>query len=182
MKIVKTSKKFEENMLNIVLLLGGVILIIGLYYYSTNKSSFKDNLSGSMEKQPSNKMKMNSSSGIQAASGTESQMGSSLTEVSGSSMQMNNAKEIVNPADLLPSDKNNEWSNMNPPRDDLKNLNFLAPEQHIGINTVGNSLRNANLQLRSEPANPQVPVGPFLNTTIEPDTTRRELEIGSGSV
>ena len=182
MKIVKTSKKIQENMLNIVLLLGGIILIVGLYYYSSNKSSFKDNM---QMKQSTNKQvpdSMSSGSGIQAAGGSESQMGSSLSEVSGSSMQMNNAKEIVNPADLLPSDKNNEWSNMNPPRDDLKNMNFLAPEQHIGINTVGNSLRNANLQLRSEPANPQVPVGPFLNTTIEPDTTRRQLEIGSGSV
>ena len=39
-------------------------------------------------------------------------------------------------------------------------------------------LRNANLQLRSEPPNPQVKVSPWLQTTIETDTNRRPLEIG----
>jgi hypothetical protein len=50
----------------------------------------------------------------------------------------------------------------------------------MGIDTIGNSLRNANLQLRSEPANPQANVGPWNNTTIAPDTMRVPLEIGQG--
>ena len=50
---------------------------------------------------------------------------------------------------------------------------------HIGINTVGQSLRNANRQLRSEPPNPQVKVSPWNQTTIEADTNRRPMEIGS---
>ena len=48
----------------------------------------------------------------------------------------------------------------------------------MGINTVGQSLRNANLQIRSEPANPQVPVSIWLNSTIGPDTNRRDFSIG----
>jgi hypothetical protein len=59
-------------------------------------------------------------------------------------------------------------------------MNFLTAGYHIGINTVGQTLRNANRQLRSEPLNPQVPVSPWLQTTIEPDTNRRPLEIGGG--
>jgi len=47
---------------------------------------------------------------------------------------------------------------------------------------VSSSLRNANLQLRSEPANPQQDVGPWNNTTISPDINRRPLEIGSGQM
>jgi predicted acylesterase/phospholipase RssA len=47
----------------------------------------------------------------------------------------------------------------------------------IGVNTVGQSLRNANYQLRSEPPNPQVPVTVFNIPTIEPDMNRRALEI-----
>ena len=39
----------------------------------------------------------------------------------------------------------------------------------MGIDTIGNTLRNANLQVRSEPANPQTQVSPWLNTTISPD-------------
>ena len=49
----------------------------------------------------------------------------------------------------------------------------------MGIDTVGTSLRNANLQIRSEPANPQVKVSPWQQTTIEPDTNRRPLEIAN---
>ena len=39
---------------------------------------------------------------------------------------------------------------------DVANVSLLRAGYHIGINTVGQSLRNANLQLRSEPANPQL--------------------------
>ena len=46
------------------------------------------------------------------------------------------------------------------------------------MNTVGQTLRNANYQLRSEPPNPQVKVSPWQQTTIEPDTNRRPMEIG----
>ena len=45
----------------------------------------------------------------------------------------------------------------------------------MGINTVGTSLRNANLGLRAEPANPQTQVGPWMQTTIAPDTIRKPL-------
>ena len=48
----------------------------------------------------------------------------------------------------------------------------------MGIDTVGNSLRNANQQLRSEPANPQVKVSPWNQATIDPDVNRKALEIG----
>jgi len=53
----------------------------------------------------------------------------------------------------------------------------MAPP--TGVNTVGQSLQNANRQLRSEPPNPQVKVSPWLQSTIEPDTDRKSLEIGN---
>jgi hypothetical protein len=82
--------------------------------------------------------------------------------------------------DLLPKDAaNSRWAQMNPAgQGDVKDQNFLTAGYHIGINTVGQSLRNANLQLRSEPVNPQVPVSPWNISTIEPDMNRRPLEIG----
>lgn len=90
-------------------------------------------------------------------------------------------KQVVDPRQLLPKDNNSEWGKLNPQGEgDLQNINLLQAGYHVGINTVGQSLRNANLQLRSEPANPQVGVGPWNNTTIEPDLTRRPLEIGCG--
>ena len=57
------------------------------------------------------------------------------------------------------------------------NVSMLQAGEHIGVNTVGQSLRNANRQLRSEPPNPQVNVSPWQNTTIGPDLMRRPLEI-----
>jgi hypothetical protein len=81
---------------------------------------------------------------------------------------------------LLPKDSDNEWSRSNPKvSGSLENMNFLEAGYHYGINTVGQTLRNANLQLRSEMPNPQVQVSPFLQTTIEPDLSRRVLEIGN---
>ena len=88
-------------------------------------------------------------------------------------------QKVVNPADLLPNDKNSQWAKLNPMGGgDLKGVNLLQAGVHQGIDTVGQSLRNANLQLRSEPANPIMKIGPWNNSTIEPDLARRPLEIG----
>ena len=91
-------------------------------------------------------------------------------------------KEQLTPNELLPQDNSTAWAQVNPQgAGTLKDKNFLQAAHHIGINTVGQSLRNANLQLRSEPANPQLNVGPWNQTTIAPDMQRRPLEIGCGN-
>ena len=92
-----------------------------------------------------------------------------------------NKQNIQNPSDLLPQDKNSQWAQLNPAgKGDLANINLLKAGYHIGIDTVGQSLRNANLQIRSEPPNPQINVGPWNQSTIEPDFMRPPLELGSG--
>ncbi len=92
-----------------------------------------------------------------------------------------NQKSITNPAELLPRDTNSQWAQLNPAgKGDLANMNLLKAGYHIGIDTVGQTLRNANLQIRSEPPNPRVNTGPWLQSTIEPDLMRPPLEIGSG--
>jgi hypothetical protein len=87
----------------------------------------------------------------------------------------------VDPSELLPLDKNSQWAMLNPSgSNDFKNVNLLKAGYHTGIDTVGSSLRNANLQVRSEPPNPTGKVSPWMNTTIEPDLMRMPLEIGCG--
>lgn len=82
--------------------------------------------------------------------------------------------------DLLPQDANTKWAQVNPAgQGDIAGQNFLTAGYHTGINTVGSTLRNANLQLRSDPINPQLNVSPWNQTTIEPDFNHRALEIGS---
>jgi len=89
---------------------------------------------------------------------------------------------IQNPAELLPKDANSQWAQLNPSgKGELANVNLLKAGYHIGIDTVGQSLRNANLQIRSEPPNPQLNVGPWNQSTIEPDFMRPPLELGSGA-
>lgn len=84
-----------------------------------------------------------------------------------------------NPASLLPVDTNSEFGAANPVgQGQAAALNVLNAGFHYGIDTVGASLRNANLQLRSEPANPRVAVSPWLQSTIEPDLLRRQFDIG----
>jgi hypothetical protein len=91
----------------------------------------------------------------------------------------NNNKNIQNPNDLLPRNGNNNWLSPNG-KGELSNVSLLKAGYHLGIDTVSSSLRNANLQLRSEPPNPQNQVGPWNQTTITPEVGRPSLEIGQG--
>ena len=88
-----------------------------------------------------------------------------------SSQSTNDAK------DLLPKDDNSQWSALNPIGDHNPIIpDLLQAGNLIGLDTVGQTLRNANLQLRSEPPNPRLMVSPWLNSTIEADTNRRPFE------
>lgn len=88
-------------------------------------------------------------------------------------------KDQLSAEELLPTDKTSKWAMVNPAgQGELGDQNFLTSGFHVGVNTVGQSLRNANRQVRSEPPNPMVQVSPWLQTTIEPDTGRRPLEVG----
>ncbi len=119
------------------------------------------------------------------ASGNTQQGFANMDDVAGSS-EFDSAqgpagcypRDQLMPSELLPKDPNSVWAQQNPMgQGSLKGKNFLSAGALIGVNTVGQSLRNANLQLRSEPPNPQVPVSVFYNSTIQPDTSHRDLEI-----
>ena len=89
-------------------------------------------------------------------------------------------RDQLTPSELLPKDMASIWAEQNPMGPgSLKGKNFLSAGALIGVNTVGQSMRNANLQVRSEPPNPQVAVSIFNQSTISPDISHRPLEIGS---
>lgn len=80
--------------------------------------------------------------------------------------------------DLLPGDANGKWAQVTMSgQGELNNVNLVNAAWHIGINTQGQSMRNANMQLRSDPIIPKLNVSPWNKSTIEPDTNRRALEI-----
>jgi hypothetical protein len=96
-------------------------------------------------------------------------------------MQSCYPRDRLTASDLLPKDAaDSKWARINPSgTGDIHDQNYLTAGYHVGINTVGQSLRNANLQLRSEIPNPQKAVSPWGNSTIEPDLRQYTLEIGS---
>lgn len=89
----------------------------------------------------------------------------------------------ADPSDLLPKDQNSQWASLNPSsmnQGDIMMPELLQAGYHIGLDTIGQSLRNPNLQLRSDPIIPKADVGPWNASTIEPDYGRVPLEIGQG--
>lgn len=91
------------------------------------------------------------------------------------------AQSVAAPQDLLPVDQNSQWAALNP----VAQGNIAAPDllqagYHIGLDTIGQTLRNANLQERSDPIIPKSAVGPWNQSTIEPDLGRVPLEVGVG--
>ena len=83
--------------------------------------------------------------------------------------------------DLLPTQSQDvtDFTKTNPSGSgSLSGVALLNAGNHLGINTVGQSLRNANLQLRSDPPNPKTKVSPWLNSTIDADNNRKTFEIG----
>lgn len=97
--------------------------------------------------------------------------------------QDSNAKAIANPNELLPTDANSQWAALNPVnmnQGSILNGDMLQAGYHIGLDTIGQTLKNPNLQLRSDPIIPKQDVGPWNQSTYEPDYGRVPLEIGYG--
>ena len=175
----KFTKGFRmEYVLGIIAL---VVAGLAFYKYSDDKNMFQAPMtsgpasSGIADIQNASVPNGNNYPIIDSAQSTGN-MGSAIQSTSS---VMN--KPASNPSDLLPNDMNNSWANLNPVGNaDLRNINLLNPSQLTGINTQGSSLRNPNLQLRSEPPNPRSNTNcPWNISTIEADQFRKVLEIGS---
>ena len=92
------------------------------------------------------------------------------------------SQSIANPSDLLPKDENSQWAALNPTsmnKGDVLMPDLLQAGYHIGLDTIGQTLRNANLQLRSDPIISKSDIGPWNQSTIEPDYARVPLELGA---
>jgi hypothetical protein len=179
------QKTFKAH--HVLLLLGGLVLIYVIYNYSSNKSLMPENMESQNKRRGSSSSNMMSHSSGQPPSGANdgtffvdyAPVNSADGNMAG--MPSNCSSQNTNtPSDLLPSDNNSGWGLKPMGTGDFMGVNFLNAGYLIGVDTIGSSLRNANLQIRSEPPNPQLVVSPWMNTTIEPDVFRQPLEIGCG--
>jgi len=76
--------------------------------------------------------------------------------------------DITDPKELLPKEKSDSFHN----RDLINAGRFISQQSDV--------LRNANLQLRSDPPVGKAQTGPFNQTTIEPDKLRPQFELSGG--
>lgn len=167
--IYMKSKNFDAIIVAIA-----VFALFGLFY-STNKTKNRSTYTNDSPLLGSSYQ----ASGDSPSPYSEPSVGASAVGL----MSTNHAKQVppADPAALLPNDANSQWASLNPTGSgSLQNVNLLQAGSLIGINTQGSYLRNANLQLRSEPPIPKAAVGPWNNSTIEPDKMTRAFEIGSG--
>jgi hypothetical protein len=188
MKLLKDIQKGLKAH-HVIVGIGAFVLLIVLLQYSRNKSSVMDTMSSNERMAGVNPQKVwashSSTSTAQPADPQgQNEQFARVNGVSGVTQGLPpscSAGNVPDPSELLPKDQNNEWARLNPVGGhDVMNVNLLKAGYHSGIDTVGSTLRNANLQLRSEPPNPTAKVSPWLNSTIEPDLMRVPLEIGCG--
>jgi hypothetical protein len=170
-KVISGFSKFFTKE-RVIILVAFLVLIWALYYYSGSKTMVLDRMSdGSVY------------SNTQATAPTEPTTITVPTAPKGGSTPNGYTAQpvISNPSDLLPNDANSQWGSLNPSsmnQGDILMPDLLQAGYHIGLDTIGQTLRNPNLQLRSDPIIPKSDIGPWNQSTIEPDLGRVPLEIG----
>lgn len=177
---MSSLKKINIKTEHLIILLGGIVLVYFLMNYSTEKNLIKDTMGN--HNSNSNVINHGMVTPNDPLGKNDQYAGVNENDSQSQGLQQSCNSGVADPSELLPKDQNNEWARLNPNgENDLKNINLLKAGFHHGIDTVGTTLRNANLQIRSEPPNPVDKVSPWMNSTIEPDLMRTPLELGCGS-
>lgn len=185
-----TSDKTLKNVLMLILVVAVIYIVYQIYNNYMKKEGFESSDDQTDDNEPEKEVvenMENQDNDEQDMMGEQQRMMQNQPEMMSNPVErdmrnaqmMGTAGDQLTAQDLLPQDKSSTWAQVNPEgQGSLANQNFLQAGYHIGINTVGQNLRNANLQLRSEPPAPQVQVSPWMQSTIEPDVSRRPMEIG----
>jgi hypothetical protein len=93
-------------------------------------------------------------------------------DINKQSIQNYNAK------DFLPKEINDQWfdTDFSQAKTNINDDKLINTERYvIGINTVGQSLKNASYDIRGTIANPKFSVSPWNNSTYEPDYNIKPL-------
>jgi hypothetical protein len=167
---------------HILVILGAIVLVYAVYNYSDQKFVVPYEplqVDASSRQHMAPPIAPGADSGASGYSAVDSMTGQGAPPHTGGAANL----PVANPSDLLPRDSNNQWGSLNPAGSgDLLGQNLLSATFLTGIDTIGNTMKNANLQIRSEPPNPQLNVGPWNQSTFAPDLMRTPLELGSTPV
>lgn len=166
----------------VLVLVGFILLAVVFMYYSTGKMTVRDSMQdgGSSETAEEEKEEEKASNPIVDAIQTVTG-GASESFTGYSEKEVPNPSELLpNTSDLLPIDDNKGWSSLNPVSQSNPQMpDLLQAGYHIGLDTIGQTMKNANLQLRSDPVIQKGDIGPWNQSTIEPDLMRVPLEVGA---
>ena len=153
------AKFFNKKWIPLIILL---ILAVSIFSYSYSKGSLLDRMSDGSTSPPS-----------------VPSVPSMITPVSSAPKSGYAPQSVANPSDLLPKDQNSQWASLNPVGNSINMPDLLQAGYHVGLDTIGQTLKNANYQLRSDPIIEKRDIGPWMNSTIEPDYGRVPLEVGA---
>lgn len=85
-------------------------------------------------------------------------------------------RQALQSSDLLPIDENKDWFQVpNKEFNLMQAVDLEVPEIKIGVDTVGQSRKNATYDLRAAPPCPKFVVSPWSNSTIDPDYNTKPL-------
>lgn len=174
--------KLQSSQTRLALVLGGIVVVVYLMSsYSSGKSFMGEGMevfgqklgvSGpSSDSGPFPKAPHGAGSNAQPSESLQARHPASQSTYSESTLS---ADELLPKGGLGAS-----WAAVNPASlGDLAGQNFTDAGYHTNtaIAGVSQTNRNASWDVRSEQPNPQVKVGPFLNTTIEANPFKRGLE------
>lgn len=170
--VMSALKKFftKDRMMILVIF---IVFAVFLLYYSSGKSTVMD----SMDVGTGSASADSGSAGVAVPSAEQTVNPAAAPSTAPSSGY--SAQEVANPSELLPKDDNSQWAMLNPSSQNAPNTpDLLQAGYHIGLDTVGQTLKNPNLQLRSDPIISKADVGPWNQSTVEPDLMRVPLEVG----
>jgi len=170
------NKIFSGNNIWILAIVVLVLMYL-LYSYSESKGSFFDKMTDGSAS--SNNLSVAQTSNVKIdeapiSNGNYANLSSNKNYA---------LQPVANPSELLPKDKNSEWASLNPVGvgDGIQTPDLLQSGYHIGIDTIGQTLKNPSYDLRSDPIIEKKNIGPWNMSTIEPDLARVPLEVGYGS-
>ena len=162
-----------------------VAIVVGIMFYSfmsysNGKTSILDNYTGydATEARRSGSDVNSNAPLIQNPEQVSAAVNTQSAAMSAGDYQL---ADTNNPGDLLPPDSNSQWSALNPSSNSAGQMpDLLNAVSRIGLDSIGQTMKNANLQLRSDPAIVKQSVGPWNNSTFEADNIRTPLELGCG--
>jgi hypothetical protein len=173
----------QQKLLRLGAILVGIVVVYALFTsYSSGKGMVVDSMTLSpQELGGTDSAPPMADGGPYVPAAETGSLGGNAVQVSGMqgatpTSQQTYTQRTLESGELLPKGEiGASWAAVNPTGvNDLQGQNFLQSSYHTNVSIIGvaQTNRNPTYDIRSEVPNSQAKVGPFLNSTIDPDPFR----------